>query len=90
MTNEELRELRCQAITIKMCKQMDDFIDKAEGPTEVVDILIAWSQVLGAVIGTIPGANQESFEQIMEKCNANIEAAFISELVMKDFNKPRK
>ena len=64
-----------------MCSQMDGYIDKAESPAEIVDVLTAWSQVLGAVIGTIPGANHTDYKKIMERCVQNAEAAFLAEIM---------
>ena len=79
MDDEELRNFRAQANAGKMCKQMDEFVDNAEAPAEVVDILVGWAQVLGAVIATIPGANAEDYDKIMKKCVENADAAFIAE-----------
>ena len=86
MNDKDLREFRAHAITTKMCKQMDEYIDKAEGPGEIVDILVGWSQVLGAVIATIPGSNNDDFHKIMHRCWENAEAAFLAELM---YRKPK-
>ena len=75
---DTMRELRMNKVAVEMMDHMNDLLDKMENVQELMDVIAAWMQVLGACLAALEGAPEKGAHDFVPFMMENLEAAYVA------------